>query len=79
MKTTINYRWKDRKSLVYHIRKTSRVFTGDTLEEFLTDLHRSDSWLASEAYAAIHTISDSQYAKLVKDSNQGRREDVVPT
>lgn len=70
----VQYEWTCRLPLVERARELRRIrksdFTSDSLEEWLTDLSKSGSWMASEAKAAIHRTSDAQWLRLMRDVNQ---------
>lgn len=66
------YKWQARKALVEHIAadlgaRPRVTFGADQLEEFLTDLSRSGSWLENEARSAISNTTDNQFYRLWAD------------
>lgn len=67
--TTKQYEWQARKQLVQHLRSTLVGGGVDSvkLEERLTDLARSGSYLASEAKQAIVSTSERQWRRLLTD------------
>ena len=77
MLSATTMRWTCRAALLDHLTETLRGRSVDTtrLEERLTDLSRSGSWLASEAHGALHRASNKQWLRLLADVQRKARDE----